>query len=83
MADYGGTSVMVDFVKLYSDEELKELRRQYNSYLKGESYDDFLFRQNCDLRIENNKLKEEKQKAVTLIKDGRFIEALRVLCDKE
>lgn len=73
---------MVDFVKLYSKQELEELKRQYDSYLKGESYDDFLFRQNCDLRIENNKLKEQKQKAVALIKDGRFIEALKLLEDK-
>jgi len=73
---------MVDFVKLYSEEELEELKRQYNSYLKGESYDDFLFRQNCDLRIENNKLREQKQKVIALIKDGRFVEALQELENK-
>lgn len=63
---------MVDFVKLYSDEDVEELRRQYNAYTKGESYEDFLFRQNCDLR-------NQKQKAIALIKDGRFVEALQEL----
>lgn len=63
---------MVDFVKLYSEEDVEELRRQYNAYTRGESYEDFLFRQNCDLR-------HQKQQAIALIKDGRFVECLQLL----
>jgi len=85
---------MVDFIKLYSDEELNELRRQYIS-----AQNTFEFCYGCPLngRCENQyrghecetyskkayykilELKQQREKVISLIKDGRFVEALQEL----
>ena len=46
------------------------------------SYFYYIISKNHELEKENKRLQEKKQKVIALIKDGRFVEALKELGDK-